>query len=228
LACTAYVSQAQEPTPEPPAGGQRPPGGAASQDPQPYEKVITKDAKTKAGIFKVHQVKDKFFYEIPKSEMGKEFLWVSQIQRTTNGVGYGGQALGSRVVRWELGENNRVFLKLINYSVVADPKLPIAQAVADANNSTILMSFPVAAWGPNNETAVIDVGRLFTTDITELSARQRLGATAIDATRSLNVSVPSRPISKLRPTILILAAQPRLGPAVGAGRSQAAGLDRDK
>jgi hypothetical protein len=41
--------------------------------------------------------------------MGKEFLWVSQIQRTTNGVGYGGQALGSRVVRWELGENNRVF-----------------------------------------------------------------------------------------------------------------------
>ena len=27
------------------------------------------------------------------------------------------------------------------------------------------MSFPVAAWGPNNETAVIDVGRLFTTDI---------------------------------------------------------------
>jgi len=179
-----FASQAQDPTPEPPAGGQRPPGGGASQDPQPYEKVITKDAKTKAGIFKVHQVKDKFFYEIPKSEMGKEFLWVSQIQRTTNGVGYGGQALGSRVVRWELGENNRVFLKLINYSVVADPKLPIAQAVADANNSTILMSFPVAAWGPNNETAVIDVGRLFTTDITEFSARQRLGATAIDATRS--------------------------------------------
>jgi hypothetical protein len=46
------------------------------------------------------------------------------------------------------------------------------------------MAFPVAAWGPNNDTAVIDVGRLFTTDVTEFSARQRLGATAMDATRS--------------------------------------------
>ncbi len=180
---------AQDPTPEPtapagPGGGARPGGAGPSTDPQPYDRVITKDAKTKAGIFKVHQVKDKFFYEIPKTEMGKEFLWVSQIQRTTNGVGYGGQALGSRVVRWELGENNRVFLKLVNYSVVADPSLPVSQAVHDSNNETILMSFPVAAWGPNNETAVIDVGRLFTTDITEFSPRQRLGATAMDPTRT--------------------------------------------
>ena len=188
LLAFAGLAVAQDPTPEPvapgPGGGQRPGGTGPSTDPQPYEKVITKDAKTKAGIFKVHQVKDKYYYEIPKAEMGKDFLWVSQIQRTTNGVGYGGQALGSRVVRWELGENNRVFLKLINYSVVADPKLPIAQAVHDANNDTILMSFPVAAYGPNNETAVIDVGRLFTTDVSELSARQRLQATAMDPTRS--------------------------------------------
>ena len=148
LASATFIVRAQDPpteTPATPTGGPQRPGGAVSQEPQPYEKVITKDAKTKKGIFAVHQVKDKFFYEIPKSEMGKDFLWVSQIQRTTNGVGYGGQALGSRVVRWELGENNRVFLKLVNYSVVADPKLPIAQAVHNANNETILMSFPVAA-----------------------------------------------------------------------------------
>ena len=181
----AVVAFGQEPTPETPAGGQRPPGfGQASQDPQPYDKVITKDAKTKAGIFKVHQVKDKFYYEIPKSEIGKEFLWVSQIAKTTNGVGYGGQALGRRVVRWELGDNNKVHLRNINYSVVADPKLPIAAAVDAANNDTILMTFNVAAWGPNNESAVIDVGRLFTSDVFEFSARQRLNATTMDATRS--------------------------------------------
>jgi hypothetical protein len=183
----AAVALAQEPTPETPAGGggQRPPGaGGASQEPQPYDKVITKDAKTKAGIFKVHQVKDKYFYEIPKSEIGKEFLWVSQIAKTTNGVGYGGQALGRRVVKWELGDNNKVYLRNINYSVVADPKLPIATAVDAANNSTILMSFNVAAWGPNNDSAVIDVGRLFTSDVFEFSARQRLNATTMDATRS--------------------------------------------
>lgn len=186
LAASTVASIAQdtppETTPTPTVGPRGFP--TPSTDPQPYEKVITKDAKSKKGIFTVHQIKDKYYYEIPKSEMGKDFLWVSQIERTTLGVGYGGQALGNRVVRWELGENNRVFLRNVNYSVVADPSLPIAQAVQDANNSTILMSFPVAAWGPNNDTAVIDVGRLFTTDIYEFSARQRLNATTMDATRS--------------------------------------------
>lgn len=178
---------AQEPTPELPAGAQRPPGmggpgGAASTDPQPYEKVITKDAKTKDGIFKVHKVKDKYYYEIPKDQLEKEFLWVTQIARTTLGVGYGGQALGRRVVKWERNEN-KINLRNVNYNVVADPKTPIAEAVKNANSETILMSFNVAAWGPN-EAAVIEVGRLFTTDIFELSARQRLNATTMDATRS--------------------------------------------
>jgi hypothetical protein len=182
---------AQDPTPAPagPPAGTRPnipgmPGaGAASQDPQPYDKVITADAKSKKGIFTVHQVKDKYYYEIPKSEIGKEFLWVTQIARTTLGVGYGGQALGRRVVRWDLNEN-KVLLRDVNYGIVADPSLPIAEAVANANSETILMSFPVAAWGPNNETAVIEVGRLFTTDVFEFSARQRLNATTMDTTRT--------------------------------------------
>src|SRR5688500_17243290 len=175
--CLLFVAPvfAQDPTPETPAGApQRPPGpgGAASQDPQPYEKVITKDAKTKDGIFKVHKVKDKYFYEIPKEQLEKEFLWVTQIARTTLGVGYGGQALGRRVVRWERNDN-RVLLRNVNYNVVADPKSTIYEAVKNANNSTILMAFPVAAWGPN-ESAVIDVTTLFTSDVFELSARQRL------------------------------------------------------
>ncbi|MBK9153879.1 MAG: zinc-dependent metalloprotease [Chloracidobacterium sp.] len=184
---------AQDPTPTPtgppagPGGGQRPGGpggaGAASQDPQPYDRVITKDAKTMKGIFTVHQVKDKHYYEIPKSEFGKEFLWVTQIASTTFGVGHGGQALGRRVVRWELNDN-RVFLRNVNYSIVADSRLPIAEAVRNANNETILMAFPVAAWGPGENSAVIDVGRLFTTDILEISARQRLNANTMDASRT--------------------------------------------
>jgi len=192
VAGSIYVP-AQDPTPAPtgppagPGGGQRPGGpggaGAASQDPQPYDRVITKDAKTMKGIFTVHQVKDKHYYEIPKSEFGKEFLWVTQIASTTFGVGHGGQALGRRVVRWELNDN-RVFLRNVNYSIVADPTLPIAEAVRNANNETILMSFPVAAWGPGENSAVIDVGRLFTTDILEISARQRLNANMMDASRT--------------------------------------------
>lgn len=186
LTSSALLIIAQDPTPEvpatAPAGLPRPGMTPPGTDPQPYEKVITKDAKSKKGLFGVHQVKDKYYYEIPKNELGKEFLWVTQIARTTLGVGYGGQALGNRVVRWERNEN-KINLRNINYSVIADPSKPIAQAVQASNNDSILMTFPVAAWGPE-ESAVIEVTRLFSTDIPEFSARQRLNATAMDPTRS--------------------------------------------
>jgi hypothetical protein len=184
LMTTVSGVMAQDPPQEPPAAtaAQRPGLTSPTQEPQPYDKVITKEAKSKKGIFTVHRVKDKYYYEIPKSEFNKEFLWVTQIARTTLGVGYGGQPLNNRVVRWERN-GTKVHLRNIDYSVVADSKTPISQAVQASNNDSILMTFPVAAWGPE-ESAVIEVGRLFTTDVFEFSARQRLNATTLDASRS--------------------------------------------
>src|SRR6266496_6414139 len=46
---------------------------------KPYNRVITKEAKTERGLFLVHRVDDKFYFEIPTNEFGKEFLWVTQI-----------------------------------------------------------------------------------------------------------------------------------------------------
>ncbi len=186
--CAAAALSAQEPPPPveeakpQPAAAGAPRGGPNTQDPQPYEKVITTDAKSKTGIFTVHQVKDRYYYEIPKSELDREFLWNTRIARTTLGVGYGGQQLASRVVRWELN-SNKVHLRDIKYDVVAERAAPISLAVRAANNDTIVMTFPVAAFSSDGA-PVIDVTRLFTTDVAEISARQRLGATGMDASRS--------------------------------------------
>ena len=106
--CAAALLAAQD---EPPAqtnqggggfGGGRGAAAGTVPEPQPYERVITKDAKTTKGLFTVHQIKERYYYEIPKSELGKDFLWNSQIAKTTVGVGYGGGQLTDRVVRWEL------------------------------------------------------------------------------------------------------------------------------
>ena len=189
LAPRSEAINAPQDPPTPPAGGggqdqpQRP--GARpdqSAEPRPYDRVITKEAKTDEGIFKVHTIKDKVYYEIPKSELDKEFLWVSQIAKTTLGVGYGGQAAGNRVVKWER-KGNRILLRSVAYDVIADPKLPVSRAVQAANNDTIIMAFNVEAIG-KDDAAVIDVTRLFTTEVTEFSARTRLRARGFDATRS--------------------------------------------
>jgi len=41
-------------------------------------------------------------------------------QRSTIGVGYGGQEIGTRVVRWVL-KGDRVLLESVDYSQVTDP-----------------------------------------------------------------------------------------------------------
>ncbi len=186
--CVVAVLAAQD---EPPAqapqggggfGGGRGAATGAVPEPQPYDRVITKDAKTTKGLFTVHQIKERYYYEIPKAELGKDFLWNSQIARTSVGVGYGGGQLTDRVVRWDL-KGNRVLLEEVNFSVVADPKEPIAQAVKAANNDSIIMALPVAAFAKDGA-PVVEVSRLFTSDVQEFSARQHMGASGVDASRS--------------------------------------------
>jgi hypothetical protein len=173
---------------DPPTGGQEPPQGGGrggrAQEPviRPYERVITAEAKSDDGVFQVHRIKDRVYYEIPKSVLGREFLWVSQIAKTTLGAGYGGQAAGNRVVKWER-HGDRILLRAVSYDVVADPQTPIAKAVDAANYNPIVMAFNIEAIG-KEDAAVIDVTRLFTSDVPEFSGRTRVGARAFDASRS--------------------------------------------
>jgi hypothetical protein len=191
----------QDPSPEPaePAergaqagarGGGRG-GGRGQQGPRPYDEVVRRDARTDEGIFKVHRVNDNLLYEIPKAQLARDFLWVTQIKRTTYGAGYGGQAVSNRVVRWELN-NNRVLLRLVNHTLVADPSRPIARAVQDANTPAIVRAFNVAAFSKAGD-PVIDVTQLYLTDVPEFSARGRLGARGMDANRSYLEKVVSFP-----------------------------------
>ena len=180
-----------EPTPEPPqdaapavaaaAGGGR--GGAGNaQGPQPYERVVTKEAKTTKGVFTVHVIRDRYYYEIPKSELGKDFLWNSQIAKTGSGAGYAGQQVSDRVVRWQL-KGNRVLLLEVRPGSIADSNQPISLAVNAGNSDAIIQAFPVAAFSKDQD-PVIEVTRLFTGDIQEFSARQAVNGQGVDQSRT--------------------------------------------
>jgi hypothetical protein len=180
----------QDPAAQDPPAQQDPPGqagggrGGPAREPEirPYDRVITSDAVTDDGVFTVHRIKDRLYYEIPKAQLGREFLWVSQIAKTTLGAGFGGQAAGNRVVKWER-RGDRILLRAVSYEVTADPATEIARAVEAANYNPIVMAFNIEALG-TDDAAVIDVTRLFTTDVPEFSGRTRVGARAFDASRS--------------------------------------------
>src|SRR5215207_4896094 len=186
----------------PPATG-RPASGDADDDAspraerreipdlRPFDRVSTKDARSDAGVFTVHRIRDRVYYEIPKDMLGREFLWVSQIASNTPGAGFGGQAAGNRVVRWER-RDRRILLRSVSYEIVADPAQPIARAVHAANFDTILMAFPIVTVG-KNEAPVIDVSPLFTTEVPEFNVRARLRARGFDSSRAFVERVKAFP-----------------------------------
>ena len=182
-------------------------GGAGASDPapRPYAQVIRGEVKTKAGLFKTHQIGSQLYYEIPATEMGKDLLLVTQIAKTNEGDGYGGQAVDERVVRWER-RGNRVLLRSVSYAIVSDPSAPIAEAVRNANYDAILATFNVAAYGPDSA-AVIEVSRIYTNPPSEISVVQRYRGT-VDAARSFLERVATYPRNIEVEATLTISAQP--------------------
>jgi len=58
--------------------------------PKPYKDVITAKAISDEGMFTVHKVEDKYFFEIPDSLMGREILIVNRISKSAAGLRSGG------------------------------------------------------------------------------------------------------------------------------------------
>lgn len=212
-------------------GGRGGAGGGAAQagapNPLPYGRVVTSQAQTKSGLFKVHKIGERVLFEIPRREMDKDILLVQEIAKTTLGAGYGGQAAGNRVLRFER-RDNRVLLRGISYEVMAsDSTVPVAGAVAASNVHPIIAIFNVESYGPDSA-AVIDVSRLFTQPPAELSPGQRIGTGyQVDATRSWIEHVASFPDNVNISSTLTFAnnnAGRGGAPAGGAGGRGGAGV----
>ncbi|MBL7992076.1 MAG: zinc-dependent metalloprotease [Candidatus Kapabacteria bacterium] len=184
LACSPVLMFAQ-PAGAPP-GGAPSAAGAAAGGIKPYKDVITAQAKSDDGLFTVHRIDEKLFYEIPNKLLGKEMLLVTR-QAKTPSVGYGGEETNEEVVRWER-KYNRILLRAVSYVNVAADSLPISKAVKNANFEEIIASFPILALAKDSNGVVIDVTSMFTTDIGILTppkpTRDQFRIGALDANRS--------------------------------------------
>jgi len=138
-------------------------------------------------MFSVHRVGDRLYFEIPSKELNKDQLIVGRYARAAaavpnpNGGGFGefaGDEFGERTLRWERN-GNRVILRSPSFAVTADTALSVYRAVQNSNYGPIIAMLNVEAYGPDSA-AVVDVTRLFTTNVPELAAIRG----NIDAARS--------------------------------------------
>lgn len=148
---------------------------------KPYKEVITPKAVSDLGVFTVHKVDDKYYFEIPDAMMKKEFLLVTRLTKAAAGMrfgtsGYAGDQIGQQVVAFEKGTKDKVFLRSISYVDYAkDSTSDMYSSVTRNNVQSIIKSFDVKAYGLNNKTSVIDVTDVLNadTDLTSFSVWAR-------------------------------------------------------
>ena len=165
---------------------------------KPYDKVITKDAKSDKGLFTVHQVDENYFYEIPDSLLNREMLTVTRIAKTANGIGFGGGKQDTQVHKWEK-KNNQILLRVVSHEVFAADSLPVHEAVANSNFEPILQAFAIKAMHKDSlsQNYVIDVTDLYSKDVMALglpdSDRKEYKVSRLDDSRSYIDTIKSFP-----------------------------------
>ncbi|UMB60236.1 zinc-dependent metalloprotease [Lutibacter sp. A80] len=165
----------------------------------PYGKVITKDAKTDEGLFKVHFVDDKYLFEIPDSLLNREMLMVTRIAKnTSNNNSFGGQKANTKVLRWQK-KGKQILLRVVSHNVVADENLPVHEAVVNSNFEPVLYTFPIKAISEDKTATVIDVTDLYATDVKALGLPDRVRKgykiTRLDTQKSFIDSIKSYPLN---------------------------------
>ncbi len=123
----------------------------------------------------MHRINEQLFYEIPKAELGKDFLWVSQIKRAAAGAG--ARRPAGRQPRRALGaarQSRAAAARRLQHRRRSRRRRSRAPSPT-ANNPAIVRAFNVAAFSPAGD-PVIEVTPLFLTDVPELSVRGRIGA----------------------------------------------------
>ncbi|MEE1943574.1 zinc-dependent metalloprotease [Pedobacter sp. KR3-3] len=137
-------------------------GSGVRAQPKPYNQVITDKALTRKGMITTHKIEDKYYFEIADTTLGRDILVVSRISKSGTEVraaqGYAGDVIGSTVIRFDKGPNNRIFMRKISFKTYSpDSTTAMYQNLKNSSIQPIAASFNVAAYSPDKNGSVIDV-----------------------------------------------------------------------
>jgi len=135
-----------------------------------YKEVITDKAVSDTGIFTVHKIEDKYYFEIPDAMLKKEFLLVTRLTKAAAGMrsgtsGYAGDQIGQQVIAFEKGPKDKILLRSISYVDYAkDSTSDMYNSVTRNNVQSIIKAFDIKAYGVETKSSVIDVTDLLNSD----------------------------------------------------------------
>jgi hypothetical protein len=182
-----------------------------------YRDIITREAISDSGVFTIHKVADKFYFEIPDSLLLRDFLWITRYAGLPAGLGGGyvnaGTSVNEQLVAFQK-HDNKILIKSKSYANIAADSLPIAISVQVNNYQPTLAVFDIATYNSDSSRYVIDITKFFLSDIKSISGisaamRRDYKVNRLDETRSFIASVKSFPLNiEIRQDLTYDAAEP--------------------
>ena len=166
-----------------------------------YVDYVNKNTKTDKGLFSVHELNNKFYYEIPDTLLNKDLLLVTRLKDIPAGLGGGyvnaGTKINTQVVVWEKFKT-KILLKVKSYAAIAKDSLPIYKSVKSNNLEPIIYAFDAKLKNPDSTATLIEVTKFLSTDVKAISGlptslRKRYKVKRLDASRSFINSIKSYP-----------------------------------
>ena len=137
---------------------------ASKSDITAYNDFI-KDAVTKDGLFKIHTIKDKIYFEIPNEVLGKDLLIVNKISSVPAQINNAGINKGinyeNKLIHFYKDEkNNKVWAKTFDPKISVNKKDNIALSVRDNYGESIIEGFEIKTYGKDSA-VVVQVNNVF-------------------------------------------------------------------
>ena len=177
---------------------------------KPFSEVIPDTARTDEGLITTHRFKDRLYFEIPDSILGRELLMVSRVSKAQAELAYGGEKVNTQVLRWRR-RGDELLLRVASYEKTADAQDPVYQAVQNSSFEPILKSFSIEALNEDSTGVVINATDLYASDVPSMglpqSAREEYQVRRLDEDRTYLNGVESFPKNTDVEVILTYDAQ---------------------
>lgn len=172
-----------------------------------YKEVITTKAVTDIGLFTVHRVAGRYFFEIPDSLLERDILIVSRIAKSAAGnrplqgfLGYAGDEIGESIIRFSKGPDNKLFIKTISFTErsLDSSENGLYRTVHNSNLQPIVAAFDIKTYGLDSA-CVVDVTDYCNGDNNVLffdaSIKKQFDLGAVQTDKSYILAIESFPIN---------------------------------
>ena len=170
--------------------------------PRPYKEVITSNAITNKGLFSVHKVEDRYYFEIPDSLLDKEILIVNRVVKAAadwrkEDFGYAGDKIVENVVLFTKGMNNKLLIRRMLYYQMATDSSDngMYRSFVNSNLRPIVAVFDIKAFSIDSSSSVIDMTDYINTDndilFFDSNFKKKVGLGAIQPDKSYIQSISS-------------------------------------